>query len=467
MVSIPKKPEMSRNGLGSTDYEKSVARRRMVETWPLACDMQQEFVEIARPFVKTDDLLLLEKWTIWRWSYDPEWDSHKVIEVDILEEATTLIDRLKELFDEFKTLWKTDLGLDGFVIGETYSREPKKPGPEKVEWEWRTLADAYAPKPPREYVIEGLLPLHSLTIVFGNPGDLKTMLSQDMGLCVTAGKPWLEGRPGQGDVKPFACKRSPVLWVDVDNGLDRTERRFAALGKAHGVPADAPLAYISFPVPPFVASSKKSIDRIVDAATVTGAKLIIVDYLGAISGGADENSSEMIRVMSGLRWIAEMTGTAIVIIHHKTKTNKTRAGHSLRGHSSIEGAVDLALLIEREEGADSITVKSTKSRDAPVEPFEALWTYESDGRDLVEGRFYGLGVAENEADGDRRQAREAILEVLEETPGLSQRSLVSEVRENTDLGKGIITFALKQLVKEGKVSKEQGERKHWYSYSLA
>jgi len=123
---------------------------------------------------------------------------------------------------------------------------------------------------------------------------------------------------------------------------------------------------------------------------------------------------------------------------------------------------------EGNTGADSITVKSTKSRDAPVEPFEALWTYESDGRDLVEGRFYGLGVAETEADGDKRQAREAILEVLEETPGLSQRALVSEVRESTDLGKGIALFALKQLVKESKVIKGEREGKGGgFSYTLS
>lgn len=448
-----------------TDYEIGVARRRMVETWPLATDLQKEFVEQVRPFVKTGDLLLLERWTTWRWSYDPKWDSHRVVEVDVAAGAST--ERLRELFDEFETLWHTDLEIERFEHGETYSLEPKSQGPAKAEWEWRTLADAYKPKPPREYVIENLLPLPSLTVIFGNPGDLKTMLSQDLCLCVAAGKPWLEGLPDQDEIKAFTCQQAPVLWVDVDNGLDRTERRFAALGKALGISEAAPLAYISFPTPPFVASSKKSIDRIVEAATTTGARLIVIDYLGAISGGADENSSEMVAVMSGLRWIAEMTGAAVVVIHHKTKANKSRAGHSLRGHSSIEGAVDLALLIEREEGADSITVKSTKTRDAPVEPFEALWTYESDGRDLVKGRFFGLGVAETEADSDRRQAREAILEVLGETPGLSQRKLVSEVREITDLGKGIVIFAVKQLVKEGQVIRGEREgRGGGFSYTL-
>ena len=168
MNSVPQDDaSCQENNVGLTDYEKSVARRRIVETWPLAADLQREFVEAVRPFVKTHDLLLLEQWVTWRWSCDPKWNTNKVVEVDVLERADT--ERLTELFDEFETLWREDLGLDGFVMGETHSLEPsKKKEPTKPEWQWRTLADAYKEKPPREYVVKGLLPLPSLNVLFGN-----------------------------------------------------------------------------------------------------------------------------------------------------------------------------------------------------------------------------------------------------------------------------------------------------------
>ena len=58
------------------------------------------------------------------------------------------------------------------------------------------------------------------------------------------------------------------------------------------------------------------------------AKLVIIDNLGYISGGADENSVEMVEVMAHLRWLAEETGAAIVVIHH---SRKSRSDNSRKG----------------------------------------------------------------------------------------------------------------------------------------
>ena len=52
----------------------------------------------------------------------------------------------------------------------------------------------------------------------------------------------------------------------------------------------------------------------------------------------------------------------------------------MRGHSSIEGALDLAMLIERPSlDADDITLQSTKSRDDRIPPFLLRWLFERDG----------------------------------------------------------------------------------------
>ncbi len=54
--------------------------------------------------------------------------------------------------------------------------------------------------------------------------------------------------------------------------------------------------------------------------------------------------------MAGLRHIAEERDIAVKVIHHKSKCDRLRAGDSLQGPSSIESALDLALLVEREGG---------------------------------------------------------------------------------------------------------------------
>src|SRR5690606_29583043 len=54
-------------------------------------------------------------------------------------------------------------------------------------WPWRTLANAYEPRAPRRWLVAGLLPIPSVTTGFGLPGGLKTMLFQDLAVCVAGG----------------------------------------------------------------------------------------------------------------------------------------------------------------------------------------------------------------------------------------------------------------------------------------
>jgi len=157
--------------------------------------------------------------------------------------------------------------------------------------------------------------------------------------------------------------------------------------------------------------------------------------------------------VSGLREIAEITGAAVVVIHHATKAEKERLGNTLRGHSSIEGAVDLALLI-REEGQEIITVQSTKSRDLPVEPFKALWSYDEDSGELLSARFFGLGKVTGA--NLRVQLREAILKVVEEKPGLNQTKLQQEVLKHKRFSKRMFRSVLQELVEQEILDVEKG-----------
>lgn len=59
-------------------------------------------------------------------------------------------------------------------------------------WKLRSLADAYRPRPPLYYLVDGLLPAPSLSIVYGGPGSLKSMLLADLCVCVASGQPWLQ-----------------------------------------------------------------------------------------------------------------------------------------------------------------------------------------------------------------------------------------------------------------------------------
>jgi len=276
-------------------------------------------------------------------------------------------------------------------------------------WKIQTLTDAFTERPPIRWLVAGVLPAEALAIVYGAPGALKSMLLADLAVCVAAGKPWLDPLPGQAVTAFAVAAAAPVLWLDIDNGARRTADRFEALARAHGVHPSAPLHYVSMPTPPFVAGDAESVRNMAARILANGYRLVIIDNLSAIKGSVDENSDGMALVMASLRQLTEATGAAIVVIHHQRKgqarTNDgqgTRDGESLRGHSSIEASIDLALLVMRENGTPNVMVKSTKDRDAGVAPFAAAFTFEHDDT----GRLYAARMQQVAAIG-RAEAREA------------------------------------------------------------
>lgn len=272
--------------------------------------------------------------------------------------------------------------------------------PSALAARWRLLspAELLTPLPPTEYLVGRMVPKGSLTVWYGAPGALKTMLLQDLAVCIALGARWLDPEPGSpGGAYPVA--QGPVLWLDQDNGERRIRRRFAALVKGHGG-GSPPLSAISFPSPPVsMAGAMPGRPNNLDPSLLAqqigelGAVAVFLDNLGTLSGGADENSGEMIPVLANLRAVAEQTGAAILVIHHSRKGqaggNGSRKGDSLRGHSSIEGALDLAMLIERPSlDADDITLQSTKSRDDRIPPFLLRWLFERDAAgELAASRF--------------------------------------------------------------------------------
>jgi len=277
------------------------------------------------------------------------------------------------------------------------------------KWVVETLADAYADNTPIEFIVDGLIPVPSLSIVYGGPGTLKSMLLADLAVCVAAGTLWLQrldgddGTPGTS----FRTKQSPVLWLDFDNGAKRTRQRMAALGRGHEQPGNLPLHYLSMPMPWLEANDRSMMIDVAKYVKHHGYRMLIVDNLGLVNGGTDENSSEMAQVMGLLRWLSEEAGCAVIVVHHQRKSSGgsssdvgARKGDSLRGHSTIEASLDMALLVERKGIEDTILVIPTKTRDYhKFSFFGAVWTYEhyaDDSYRLRTGRFWARSVATGE-----------------------------------------------------------------------
>jgi hypothetical protein len=122
-------------------------------------------------------------------------------------------------------------------------------------------------------------------------------------------------------------------------------------------------------------------------------------------------------------------------VHHQRKSGGSsdkgiRKGEMLRGHSSIEAALDLALLVERKEGEDSVAIIPTKVRGFREHNiFGALFTYDHrpGTRDLALGRFYGVSVMTKE-EREIDAIQESIKKALRGGKHMKQSDLVNEVR---------------------------------------
>jgi hypothetical protein len=294
-------------------------------------------------------------------------------------------------------------------------------------WEVRTLADAYAERPPTEYIVDKFFSTQSLNVVYGAPGVMKSLVMADMCACVVAGYDWLPGCNGKGE--GVMVKESPILWLDVDNGTRRTDERFEALSRTKDLDENAQLYYLSMPNPPFYANDDDALIALMQLIWRVDARLLVVDNLGLVTGDIEENSAQMSLIMAGFRTIAERTGAAVVLIHHQRKGghNGSRAGDALRGHSSIEASLDLALHIVREPNSSEITIQSTKTRGVDVPTVTARFNYEhrAGTNDLRLAWFDGLKVARG-----ANPIRDEIIEMLSDNGSMTKGRLSDAVYES-------------------------------------
>lgn len=366
--------------------------------------------------------------------------------------------------------------LGGDAIVDQFEKEVKdtiageKPGVLRGKWQLRTMVNAYEDRPPVEFVVDEFFSIPSLNIVYGAPGSLKSMILADCAACVASGKPWLAPLPVEDNSsRAFVTKSYPVLWIDYDNGKRRTDDRFGAVGKAHDLPATANLYYMSMDQPTLAVTNLEHVRDLAEMIKELNAKFIVMDNLGLISGDADENTDDMAAVMGNLRWLCEETQSVVIVIHHQRKGSPgEKIGDMLRGHSSINSAIDLGLCVNREEGEDKVALSPTKVRGAVISrtvTAEFTYQHKQGSRDLDVARFWGVEtVSKSEKATGRVEA--AILIVLRragkpitQTELAKATSAYMEANNMKKAGRDKIIDTIDEMVAANRLVEESGEKK--------
>ena len=191
--------------------------------------------------------------------------------------------------------------------------------PESVEWLWKDR-----------------IALGKVSLIDGDPGELKSTIALDIGARITTGRPMPDGTPGLD---------GGVVLLTFEDGLADTIRpRLDAAGA--DVDRVVALQGVGGGDDERLPAIPQDMDAIRAAIAEVGAKLVIIDPLMAALGG-DVNShrdQDVRRALAPLARLAEDMGVAILVIRHLNKGQGQKAVYRGGGSIGIGGAARAVFL---------------------------------------------------------------------------------------------------------------------------
>jgi hypothetical protein len=250
--------------------------------------------------------------------------------------------------------------IDLSIDADEFTPEPALelvPAESKIRIEaWDTIQDE-----PVEWLIQDVLPRRGFSALFGPPGSFKSFVALDIAHSIATGTAWM----GKDVTTPGA-----VLYI-CGEGHGGIGARIRALRLHHKTEPGAPVYVIRHQLN--LRSSKEDIQQLQLAISnlvqreQVRFELVQVDTLARAFGGGNENdSSDMGAFIASLSKIQRLLDCALQIVHHVGKD----ITKGLRGHSSLLGALDTELELQRLDGtlqdnhiAGSGNITITKQKD--------------------------------------------------------------------------------------------------------
>jgi putative DNA primase/helicase len=300
--------------------------------------------------------------------------------------------------------------LQTYIGEEFVPADPPPPTP------LRCFADL--PEQPQEWLWPGRIPSGALTLLCGDQGRGKSLLTLDMAARVSAGLSWPHGGPPArpGDVLIFSAEdslgrtvRNRLLAAGAD--LDRVHYIDTAhWSNAAYVPDDRPPSrVVKTPFGKIPRPCWDSLHR--DVRHLRGAltalpecRLVIIDpftaYLDQVDLYLDE--PEEIRVaLAPLTILADQSNAAIVAVVHRDGQQRLHSGQKRNGLRTLAGMARAAYLIDRVDANPHVSalipVKNNFGSAATMAPFNVIAG--TDGASQIEWSPEPLPLGLEHSDG--------------------------------------------------------------------
>lgn len=275
--------------------------------------------------------------------------------------------------------------------------------------------------PALSWIVEGLIP-EGFTVLAGRQKLGKSTLALHIARSVALGKP-LFGRPVE--------KRGSVLYLDLENGEARIQRRLLEAGDRDEVPVGLTFGLEA----PNLANGL--IDELDKWQSETpDLRLVVIDVLQRVkpSGRSPLNAYENDYAIWGpLQTWSQDNKVAVLGLHHTRKAMSLDPLESLSGSNGLPSCADTCLLMDIIGEHRSLYVRG---RD--VDP--ASYSLEKIENELV--------LMPMEASSEQGRSSDRVLRFLKGIPGAAE---VYEIQAATEIGKAALLKTLQRLVDTGAI----------------
>jgi hypothetical protein len=195
------------------------------------------------------------------------------------------------------------------------------------------------------WLVKGLLPGKGLGAIYGASNSGKSFLVIDLLMSLCQGENW------------FALKvpePRPVVYLALEGG-GGIKNRLKAYLKHHEIPAPANFHLIidAFDI-------RNQAPNLLETIIDINPAMVCIDTLNQSAPGSDENSNaDMTDIISQAQKISTAINGLVLLVHHTGKD----ASKGLRGHSSLNAALDIAIEVQSETVKSPKLFRVTKSKD--------------------------------------------------------------------------------------------------------
>lgn len=202
---------------------------------------------------------------------------------------------------------------------------------------------------PVPWLVDKMIPTHSMAMVYGSPGSGKTFLALDMALHIANGVSWhgLDVEKGQ------------VFYI-AGEGVGGLRKRLKAWHLHHKREASDQCLIIPQSVGLLEDQAIDDLITTIHQLKTDKIQLVIFDTVARCMAGDENSAQDMGQAIKSMDRIRDVFKCTVMPVHHSGKDRDRGA----RGSTAMIGAVDVSLRVDRQESIVAVLTEKQKDAEA-------------------------------------------------------------------------------------------------------